>query len=174
MRPRSDFYTHVTKGRVYAKTYCKTHEKARVMAYQRANAERSNATSARAYAKRKMDPERFAIFRESRRQYVRKSRGITPDRYRPHCLKDIDTLTGRSTVTVDDARPFVAWFESVMERDGIALMELAGRLGVSDKTLRAIRDGERLPALETIERALFADDTATLDDLYPNLFQEAA
>lgn len=166
-RPRHEFYASTTKGRVYAHTYCKTHEKARTMAWQRRNREKANAISSRAYYNRKQDPERFATFQEQRRQYMRRRRGITPDRYR------VGVVPSASTISLTGG-PFVEFFESVMARDEISLTQLAARWGMSDKTLREIRKGRRDPSIETVERALIADGTASLDDLYPRLFAEAA
>jgi len=62
-----------------------------------------------------------------------------------------------------------------MERDGLSKLELARMLGISPRTIVAITNDERVRLdLDTVERALIADDTITLRELYPDLYSEAA
>lgn len=73
------------------------------------------------------------------------------------------------------AATFAGWLREIMERDHIDRRATADRFGMSERTLYAILGGER-PTVElgTVERALIADDTTTLRDLYPHLYCEAA
>jgi len=115
----------------------------------------------------KASPERLGVKRAYEREWYRRNKGVDPSRWR------VGVTPSVSTVTLS-AGPFVAFFEMVMARDEISLTELAARWGMSDRTLRVIRNSERSPSIETVERALIADGTVDLDDLYPNLFAEAA
>lgn len=73
------------------------------------------------------------------------------------------------------AAPFAAWITYVLERDDASIEATAARLGMADRLCRRIRDLEQqMVSLETVERALIADGTIGLEDLYPDLNLEAA
>lgn len=113
--------------------------------------------------------EQRAVKRDQDRSRHRAVRSVSPDKYRSSKY-----TRGSAPRTILAAGPFVAWFEWVMKRDGLSLVDLAARFGSSDKTLRSVRTGERELTLEMVERALIADGTLTFDDLYPDAILEAA
>ena len=65
--------------------------------------------------------------------------------------------------------PFRAWLLWVMERDGMNIRETARKLGISDKTAREVLKRRRDVNLATVERALIADNSVMLGDLYPDM-----
>ncbi len=63
----------------------------------------------------------------------------------------------------------------MIERDGASKRATADLLRMPERMLRMIVGREQAGVeLDTVERALIADGTVELDDLYPMLFQEAA
>jgi hypothetical protein len=63
----------------------------------------------------------------------------------------------------------------VVKRDDTSKKATALRLGIADRMFRRILDGEQVNVgLDTVERALIADDTLTLRELYGELYEEAA
>ena len=71
--------------------------------------------------------------------------------------------------------PFAEWLREVLDRDKSSIHDLEMRFGIADRTLRLILNGhtERVE-LATVERALVADDTITLRELYPDWYEAAA
>lgn len=71
--------------------------------------------------------------------------------------------------------PFAAWLAGVQAREGIDKRALAVRVGLSYRSMTAYMAGERSEvALETVELALIEEGTATLMDVYPDLYEEVA
>lgn len=83
---------------------------------------------------------------------------------------------GSKGVEMVSAVPFAAWLESIMLRDDASRKETAIRLGIADRMFRMVLNGEQARVqLDTVERALFADDVLTLREVYPALYDlEAA
>ena len=109
----------------------------------------------------KADPERYAASLAYRREWARERYG-----YR-RVLRSVGVEGSRETLA---PLPFADWLVSVMVRDGVSIKDVAGRFDVSDKTLREVLKGRRRVGLDTVERCLLADDTVSLRDLYPGLF----
>lgn len=169
MRPRSDFYARhdPETGRIYALALCKEHDKARAHAWQKANRSRYHKSQKRIREAVKRDPERLAIQRDQNRESRRRLGHISADRFR------VTTVGSRRVVEELPPKPFAEWLDQVMERDGVTIVALAGRFGVSERTLRAARKG-RPVELTTVERCLLADDVVTLRELYPDLYEVVA
>lgn len=118
--------------------------------------------NAKYWEKFKQDASAYADHLERRRFRYHIERGtIAPIRRR-----------AKGDVTLLPAAVFIAWLDSVAERDGVSRNETAARLGISDRVFRK-PEGASVE-LETVERALIADGTLTLRDLYPSIYEEAA
>lgn len=165
-------------GEFYARTdawdglqsQCKKCSRERRAQWAEDNRERLRELHRTTHARRRADPERAAIERVRKREWARAKRGTQPESYRTSRFM-------RATVSADllPAAPFAARLLEIMERDGSSQVECAAVLGISARTVGAIVRGERLDVeTETVERALFADDTMDLRDLYPDLYSEAA
>lgn len=148
-------------------SYCKPCHQARTNEWERkkraADPEWRRRRGQRNRERIRSDPDRYAESLAYRREWARKRYG-----YRR------DLSKGASAKEKLTPAPFVTWMDYVVERDETSINDLAARWGISDKTLREIRNGKRSPSIETVERALIADDTIELRDLYPHLYCEAA
>ena len=170
LRPRSDFYARRSpNGRLYSMTLCKEHDKQRVTALQRANAERVSRNLAAMRERRKQDPERLAAFRVYQREWARRKLGITPDRYRV-----IEGGTGTKSETVD-AAPFAA----CLRRLGTSVHAIGMACGMDPSYVgKLLRGDVTRIELDTVDRALLHANAVvdglpvTLDTLYP--IEEAA
>lgn len=156
-RPRKDFYgRRAANGMVYASSLCKEHDKARIMAGQAANPERTRAAHKRLRDKRVNDPERAAIQRDHAREHMRRKLGITPDRYRVG-------KGGHSGGKRLDPAPFAAWLRTV----GSTPTEISLVVGIEEAQVRRYLDLARRPCMDVVDRALLnAGTLIRLDDLY--------
>jgi transcriptional regulator with XRE-family HTH domain len=137
---------------------CIEHTKARVIASQVADPERVKRNRKRSRENRKRDPERLAIHRTFQREWARKKRGITPDRYRVAVpVADIGQCPNVP------AAPFVAWLRTL----GTTRLEIAHACGLSSESVNQYLIGRhQYVRLDTVDRAcLYAG--ADLNDLYP-------
>lgn len=166
-KPWGEFYRDSKTG--CPRTYCKECDKVKARDWQQANRASVHAHQRTYRAKVRADPELCAERITYKREWRRRRDGILPENYRTE-----RKLASTSSANVDP-EPFAVRLREIMARDDVSKIELAARLGLSARTVVAITNGERVRLdLNTIERALLADDTITLRELYPALYQEAA
>lgn len=138
---------------------CKTCQ----VAYNRKNREPRRRYDRKRYWRVRNDPAAWADQLEAQRFSYRRRRGVT------HVSRR------RGGPDLVDPVPFATWLRTVIIRDGSTANETSLRLGLGEKTVRELLNGRRQGVeLATVERALIADDTITLRELYPNLYEEAA
>ncbi len=168
-KPFGEFYprTYWPDGSVRNVTaYCKPCNIARSRAWDRDNPERLRAKWREATRRRRADPERHAIHLEGCRRRYRERVGTFGDEMRHSANGDTELLP---------VEPLAAWLLYVMERDGCSGVEIAARFRMANRVFgNIVRSKQRTVTLTTVERALIADDTITLRELYPALYSEAA
>ncbi len=122
------------------------------------NREAKRRYDRRRYRRTRNDPEAWARRLEDMRFQYRARRGVARVNRRQY-----------GTVLLDSA-PFADWLRWIVGRDDTSIKGLAVRFGVGDKTLREALKGRDVE-LATVERALIADDTIALRELYPCLYE---
>lgn len=158
-KPWSEFYPRSSwpDGSMRApRAHCKRCDTALRRERRHNDPEMQRAARNRAYERTKADPEKWAERMAYLRDWKRQRYGHVPRR----------RMVSAGGPLVSSV-PFAAWLREVMARDGATQRDLAERFGVSDRSLYAILREGRDVELATVERALIADGTTMLWELYP-------
>lgn len=186
--------------------YCKPCSKASNRAHQQANADRVNATRRARHAERMKDPEYRARHQARQARWLAKPGSAETmaryaRRYRarrrqedPETVRELERIDyrlrrerqgfpARSRRTVIDGTqpriptgPFLEWLEAYYRLVGGEWRAMVLGLGLDERRVRYMRNGQKRVAQDTVDRALthaqcvvrlHGRDIVTLDDLYP-------
>lgn len=120
----------------------------------------------RQYVKLRSDAERWAATLDRQREWARRRYGYQ---------RDLRNASDVGPSVLLSSAPFGRWLREIQSREGIDKRALAIRVGLGYRSLTAYMSGERADVeLVRVERAIIEEGTATLMDVYPELYEGAA
>lgn len=160
-QPWSAFRLHT--GRDYPVAWCRECEREYARERQarlRAADPGANAKALRKrYAAERSDPERMAV----RLMKQRERHGIPPERWRGARLH-----RAKRTVATVPAGPFAEWLRTTIADHPHGIKGVALTTRIEERVLRRVIKGEQdNVSIDTVDRALLAEGTADIGDLYP-------
>lgn len=152
---QSEFYRR-NKHSASLRAVCKPCDLERRRQFDTQNPELKRARQRDWLNRKRSDPEARAILKDQSREYWRRTRGVTPDRYR-------NRSGGHAKGKSYDPAPFAAWLETL----GSDIPAIARVAELDPGQVRKILAG-RPVRIDVVDRTLIAAGTATtIDDLYP-------